>query len=245
MSAARALAAPAVEEQKQFWDAWNTANRGGEIDGFARRQLAVAQEWMARAAPSSPAVVELGCGTGWLIGQLARSFPGRYLGIDLSESAVALARSRFPEVTFSCADASVAVPPGPFDVVITADTIAHIPDQRGFVRRIAAVVRPGGLLVLMTQNPFVWNRSSYLRPSASGQYRNWPGLRVLRRELAPYFRIRHLSSIVPGGDTGVLRLIHSRFVSGPCRRIMGEDRLRSAKERLMLGREMVVIATRR
>jgi 2-polyprenyl-3-methyl-5-hydroxy-6-metoxy-1,4-benzoquinol methylase len=126
-----------------------------------------------------------------------------------------------------------------------SSVISHVADQRRFVERVAGWVRPGGAFLLMTQNAFVWSRSSYLSPPGAGQIRDWPSLRRLRGLLAPWFTIRHVSTIVPGGDRGILRVANHRLVKGLLRRMFGGDLTTRLYERGFVGRELVLVAERK
>ncbi len=127
--------------------------------------------------------------------------------------------------------------------MVSADAIAHVADQAGFVARVAEVLRPAGVFLLMTQNAFVWTRSSTLAPRGAGQLRDWPSLGRLRHLLGPSFRITRVGSIVPGGDQGVLRA--SAWA------MRGAAALRLGRlvvpvlEHARIGRELVITATRR
>jgi 2-polyprenyl-3-methyl-5-hydroxy-6-metoxy-1,4-benzoquinol methylase len=237
-------AVPPLTEQEAFWNDWNNRFRTRDIDEFMARQIAVAVEWVGRLGIRAPRVLELGCGTGWLSGALAERCGARVTGIDLSQEAVEQARRTFPHLEFHAGDALTLRLEGPFDAVVSADVLAHIPDQQAVIDLMARLLRPGGTFVLMTQNPFVWLRSSYLMARGKGQYRDWPSLGRIRSMLAREFEILHVSSLAPGGDQGILWLVHSRYVSGVLRRIIGTQRLTALKERMLIGRELVVVARR-
>lgn len=235
---------PTLTEQETFWNDWNSRFRKHTIDEFMARQLAIAVDWIQRARLKNPNVLEVGCGTGWLSGALAERCGAKVTGVDLSHEAVEQARKTFPHLEFHSGDVLSLPLQGPYDVVVSADVLAHIPDQPAVIGLIASQLRPGGLFILMTQNPFVWLRSSYLMQRGPGQYRDWPTLRRIRAMLAPQFETLHVSSIAPGGDRGVLRLAHSRYVSGVLRRLIGAHRLTRLKERMLIGRELIIVARR-
>jgi 2-polyprenyl-3-methyl-5-hydroxy-6-metoxy-1,4-benzoquinol methylase len=235
---------PPLAEQEAFWNDWNNRFRTRDVDEFMSRQIAVAVEWVGRMAVRAPKVLELGCGTGWLSGALAERCGARVTGVDLSDEAVEQARRAFPHLEFHAGDALTLGLEGPFDAIVSADVLAHIPNQQAVIDLMARLLRPGGTFVLMTQNPFVWLRSSYLMERGKGQYRDWPSLARIRSMLAREFRILHVSSLAPGGDQGILRLAHSRYVSGVLRRIIGTQRLTALKERMLIGRELVIVARR-
>lgn len=96
--------------------------------------------------------LDIGCGTGTNSLHLARQ-GFEVLGVDLSPHAVALAEAKLAEVELPCEfvalDLMAAPFPGePYDLVFDRACfhVFHQPDQRElFVRRVAEVLRPGGL----------------------------------------------------------------------------------------------------
>ncbi|HZQ34426.1 MAG TPA: class I SAM-dependent methyltransferase [Dehalococcoidia bacterium] len=120
---------------------WGAGARKGEK---ARYAAAVFER-----LPAGASVLELGCGSGSTTTQrLAARF--RLTGVDLSERQIELIRRRIPAATFIHADmAAVEFPPASFDAVVAFYSIIHLPrtEHAGLLRRIAAWLRPGGLLV--------------------------------------------------------------------------------------------------
>ena len=165
--------------------------------------------------------------------------------VDISPAAIATARSRYAGIEFLEGSVDQLHEGRHFDFVVTADVLAHVPDQQRMLDAIGAALKPRGLLVLMTQNPFVWSRSSHLEPRAPGQIRNWPSLRRLRNMLARQFNVRHVTSIVPHGDRGILRLTNSAFLTANAKRLLGMRASQALFERLMLGMDLVIVAERR
>ncbi|HEX5504360.1 MAG TPA: methyltransferase domain-containing protein, partial [Thermomicrobiales bacterium] len=77
-----------------------------------------------------------------------------YLGIDLNARYIAYARKRYGNSgrAFRALDATrLNLPAGSFDKAIFANSLHHFPDDlnRGILREIARVLRPGGRLVLV------------------------------------------------------------------------------------------------
>jgi SAM-dependent methyltransferase len=101
------------------------------------------ERWLNRAAffhsedlrylsfliPEGLRVLELGCGTGHLLAALKPSFG---VGVDFSEGMIRQARQAYPHLTFQAADVEdadfIGSLPGPFDVILIADTIGLIDD---------------------------------------------------------------------------------------------------------------------
>jgi 2-polyprenyl-3-methyl-5-hydroxy-6-metoxy-1,4-benzoquinol methylase len=233
---------PPMSVQRDFWDAWNRKYRVGGVDPFMDRQRDKAVEWALRLGHEKARILEVGCGTGWLGSALSQF--GDVTGIDLSEGAVEEGRALHPEVAFHCGDFLSLPLVGQFDLILSADVIAHVADQQAFTARVVELLRPGGTFLLMTQNPKVWRRKSSLAPRAEGQIRDWPSLTRIRALLRDRFRLVHVNSLVPGGDRGLLWWVENRWVRGGIGRLIGRDRWCGFLERALLGRELVVVALR-
>ena len=96
-------------------------------------------------------VLDLGAGTGLLSGMVAAAHPGAELVlVDGAPAMLDRARERLrghPAATYVVADLRDALPPGPFDAVVSALAIHHLPDadKRQLLGRILATLRPGGV----------------------------------------------------------------------------------------------------
>ncbi|MDH3227352.1 MAG: methyltransferase domain-containing protein [Thermoleophilia bacterium] len=101
-------------------------------------------------------VLDVGCGTGFLLEELARrGFHGR--GVDLSPESVEIAKGRLAELGASdrlTAEVGSAYEPpeGPYDVITLTDVLEHLEDPRACVAALAEQLAPGGLLVISTPN---------------------------------------------------------------------------------------------
>ncbi|XXX79003.1 class I SAM-dependent methyltransferase [Sorangium sp. So ce134] len=99
--------------------------------------------------PPGASVLELGCGAGVPVSR-ALAARCRLTGVDISAAQIALARQHVPEATFLQADmTALELAPATFDAVTAFYAITHVPrDQHeGLLARIAAWLRPGGLLL--------------------------------------------------------------------------------------------------
>ena len=124
-------------------------------------------------------IIEVGCGTGWFCPLLAKF--GRVIGTDLSDEVLARAQQRWPGVGFMAGDfASLPLKDATFDVVVSLEVLSHVADQPSFIARIAQILRPGGLLLLATQNRAVLSEHCLIPPPAPGQLRNWVDHQQLR-----------------------------------------------------------------
>lgn len=93
-------------------------------------------------------VLEVSCGRGGGANFVSRTFePQRYVGVDLSQENVRLARERAARagLTFAIGNAEqLDLPDASFDVVINIEA-SHLYDDRGrFFAEVLRVLRPGG-----------------------------------------------------------------------------------------------------
>jgi len=106
-------------------------------------------------------VLDIGCGNGYVLEQYARAGAIAF-GIDLSQAAVALSRTRFTleGVASVLAVANVQELPfraASFDCVSCVGVLHHTPDPRQGIQEILRVLKPGGRFILM-----VYHRNSVL-----------------------------------------------------------------------------------
>jgi tRNA (cmo5U34)-methyltransferase len=125
-----------------------------EVPAYGRLQEAVAtaaeEGGDGRVVTS---VLDLGTGTGeTLAAVLGRHDGATAVGLDKSEAMLTEARSRFEgrAVTLRVAQLTDPLPPGPFDLVVSALAVHHLegPDKAALFTRVAEVLRPGGSFVL-------------------------------------------------------------------------------------------------
>ena len=97
-------------------------------------------------------VLDAACGVGYGTAILAEE-AAVVVGIDLSEGAIAYARSRYarPNVEFLVDDLqSLSLDDRSFDVVCSFETLEHLPDRDAFLGHVARLLRDEGVLVLST-----------------------------------------------------------------------------------------------
>jgi 2-polyprenyl-6-hydroxyphenyl methylase / 3-demethylubiquinone-9 3-methyltransferase len=122
-------------------------------------------------------VLDVGCGTGFLLERLAeRGYAG--VGVDLSPESVTIAEARLKEIgagdRLRAEVGSAYEPPtGPFDLITLTDVLEHLEEPRECLKALRAQLAPGGLLVISTPNR-----------------RSLPGARRWLAERAPRLGIR-------------------------------------------------------
>jgi 2-polyprenyl-3-methyl-5-hydroxy-6-metoxy-1,4-benzoquinol methylase len=150
-----------------MWTTWNTESRDQrklDHDSLERGETALA---LFRSLNlKGPEILELGCGTGWLSEQLLQFGPRT--AIDIADEVIKRAEARVPHINFLAGDVlQVPLSKNRFDVVICLETLSHVADQRQFVDGIAAVLKPGGYLILTTQNKSIMILHDVLPPGVA------------------------------------------------------------------------------
>jgi ubiquinone/menaquinone biosynthesis C-methylase UbiE len=101
-------------------------------------------------------VLDLGCGTGYLLRTLAGRYPDaeQLVGIDAAAQMVqtAAAASHDNRLTFAVGVAEqIGHPDETFDLIVSTTSFDHWSDQPAGLRECARVLRPGGRLILVDQ----------------------------------------------------------------------------------------------
>jgi len=133
--------------------------------------------------PQSATILDIGCGGGRTVGQLAARAPaGKVVGLDYSAASVAVSREtnagNIQAGRVQIEQGSVAALPFPdrtFDVVTAVETHYYWPDLPANVREVLRVLKPGGTFALIAET-----------------YRGGP-LRLLYGIVMPLLRAAYLS----------------------------------------------------
>ena len=99
------------------------------------------------------AFLDAGCGDGRYFAALRGELPERRAGVDISERILETARAQDPGAELLQANLE-ALPfaDGAFDLVLSTQVIEHVLDPPLAARELARVLRPGGVLVISTDN---------------------------------------------------------------------------------------------
>lgn len=111
----------------------------------------------ARAPFAGLTAIDIGCGGGLLTEPIAR-LGFRAMGLDATEEAVAVATAHAADAGLSIdyrrmtIEAARGEDLGPFDLVLALEIIEHVADPASFLKDCAALIAPGGLMILATLN---------------------------------------------------------------------------------------------
>jgi len=107
-------------------------------------------EFAARKLRDAKSILDIACGVGYGSRLLKGSLPAALVtGVDSSAEAIEYANARYarPKLTFRVGDA-MTFEDGPFDAVVSLETIEHLPDPQPFIHRITTrLLRPGGIFI--------------------------------------------------------------------------------------------------
>jgi 2-polyprenyl-3-methyl-5-hydroxy-6-metoxy-1,4-benzoquinol methylase len=232
---------PTFSDQQQYWDARWDRNRAP--NAWQQRRGDTILALIRTLQLVRPTILDLGCATGWFTEQLSQL--GSATGVDLSEHAIAIAKDRFPKVDYIAGNFfEMPLPTAHYDLVVTQEVVAHVPNQQNFVRRLAEILKPGGSLVITTANKFVMERVDF-GPDPDEHIKKWLTMRELQALLAPHFGILRKTSIIPIGNLGILRFINSHKLNRALQLFCSERSLEALKERAGLGYSLIVLATKK
>jgi SAM-dependent methyltransferase len=144
--------APAQAEERE-WRHWFREPAGEPRFPFARRFLRrdLAQA-LQRAVPKDARVLEVGSGTG----DLLASLPNRSrTGIDYSPSAVAEARTRYPELEVAEGDALSFHRDERYEAIVADRLIHSVPDVQLLLENLSAHLAEHGRIFLTCYN-YLW-----------------------------------------------------------------------------------------
>ncbi|HYD08043.1 MAG TPA: class I SAM-dependent methyltransferase [Reyranella sp.] len=161
----------------QLASALDETNEGFDLEGidplatvdedhfwFGNRNELV--RWLVRRhAPAARRVLEIGCGTGFVLSALRQALPAaRITGSELHSRGLAAARRRHGEaVELIQMDARHCHLAESVDLVGAFDVLEHIPQDSAVLEEIARVLKPGGILIAtVPQHPWMWSTADDL-----------------------------------------------------------------------------------
>lgn len=111
-----------------------------------------------RASREGSVLLDIACGGG-LLGPHVATLGHRHIGVDLSSTAVPLARAHGVEAVRGDAQ-RLPFGTATADVVVAGEVLEHVLDLASTVREACRVLRPGGTLVIDTIAATLWGRFS-------------------------------------------------------------------------------------
>lgn len=102
-------------------------------------------------------VLDVACGEGYGSAGLREAGAKHVIGVDISEGACRHARSRYGLDARLGSAKNIPLDNGSVDVVVSFETIEHVPQPIRFLEECARVLTPGGRLIISTPNREVYS----------------------------------------------------------------------------------------
>lgn len=144
---------------------------------------------LRRYFPGARCVLDMGCGTGFVLTGIREAFPQVALfGSDALTRGLSHAAARLPEATLLQMDARRIPFAEEFDVIGAFDVLEHIVEDEAVLREMFRAAQPGGgILLTVPQHRFLWSsvdefshhKRRYSRRELVGRVRG-AGFEVLR-----------------------------------------------------------------
>ncbi len=114
----------------------------------ASRQRAL--DAIGRYADALHVVLEVGCASGYFLGELAQALPSSLvMGADNVPALLQRLAQRHPEIPLLQFDiVRVPLPDASVDAVVALNVLEHIQDDAGAITQIRRILRPGGVFYL-------------------------------------------------------------------------------------------------
>ena len=161
------LLAPEYDEVDEGFDLRNfEILEAVESDHFwfvSRNELI---RWLVRSfASDATRVLEIGCGTGFVLSALQAALPGaRIAGSEIHSRGLVTARLRHgSSIELIQMDARKAFLADALDLVGAFDVLEHIAEDGTALREICRMLKPGGILIAtVPQHPWMWSTTDDL-----------------------------------------------------------------------------------
>jgi SAM-dependent methyltransferase len=152
-------------------------------------------QWaLARYFPDARSLVEVGCGTGYVLAGLSTARPALDLtGVELFAEGLEIARRRLPSAELLQADARSLPYEAEFDVACVFDVLEHIDEDALVLAQLERALKPGGgLLVTVPQHPWLWSGAD----DAAAHKRRYTRSQLAERIAGAGFELVRLTSFV-------------------------------------------------
>jgi ubiquinone/menaquinone biosynthesis C-methylase UbiE len=164
---------PRIFERDYYQRLYETEEHHGWAQGMREAMVVLLRQPFAGDKPLR--VLDIGCGTGYLLGYLQRHCPlaGQPVGIDVSSQALGFCRQRGAASLALASAAQIPFASTTFDLIVCIDTLQHLSPagaDRMALEECARLLRPGGWLYLRTNSALGRVPLSGADP---GQYRRY------------------------------------------------------------------------
>lgn len=183
-----------------------TAEFFQELDAYRFDKLRYLPQVVDFDGYAGQRLLEVGCGVGIDLARFARG-GAMVTGVDLSETAVSLARQNFAQQGLTAAlqtmnGEALEYDEASFDVVYAHGVLQYTADPARMVNEIRRVLRPGGQAIFMVYNRYSWLNALSKVMKVGLEHEDAPVLRKysleeLRRLLRPFTTVEIIPERFP------------------------------------------------
>jgi 2-polyprenyl-3-methyl-5-hydroxy-6-metoxy-1,4-benzoquinol methylase len=175
--------------------------------------------------PATPKLLDVGCALGFML-EAASAAGWSPVGVETSEFAARYAGQHTGCPVYAGTLQKAALPPESFDVVTLMDVIEHVPEPFELIAEIHRILRPGGVLLIVTPN----FGSLFVRLYGLKAYGVWPDQHVV------YFQPSTMTQLLQ--TVGFNRVVAGSkdFYADNLRRLLGRSRAQSAEIKNAFGK---------
>ncbi|UYN89657.1 MAG: methyltransferase domain-containing protein [Anaerolineales bacterium] len=131
----------------------------------ARRHLLA-----AAGLPNARGVLEVGCGTGAVLGTITAPAGAVIVGLDIDRAALPLARQHAPDAALTAGDAhALPYPDACFDIAFCHFVLLWVAEPAKTLAEMRRVVRPGGAVLVLAEPDYTQRIDEPAELAALGQ----------------------------------------------------------------------------
>lgn len=171
----------------------------GNIRQTARKRFAHIERFAQKGR-----MIDIGCAMGFFVDEASKR-GWQVEGLDISQFATEYVTKNFGHKSHNGSLLEVDLPTGAYDLVTMWDVIEHVPDPQAYLKRVAELLKTGGVVELAT--PDVGS----LPAQITGK--QWIGYK-LSDEHVYYFAVKTLSAMLEKAGFEVVHVRHvGKFVT--------------------------------
>jgi 2-polyprenyl-3-methyl-5-hydroxy-6-metoxy-1,4-benzoquinol methylase len=175
--------------------------------------------------PAAPRHLDVGCALGFMLEE-AKAAGWNPVGVETSEFAARYAAQRTACTVYAGTLQKASLPSESFDVVTLMDVIEHVPDPVELIAEIYRILRPNGVLLIVTPN----FGSFFVRLYGLHAYGMWPDQHVV------YFRCSTMTRLLR--KVGFKKVVAGSkdFYAENLRRFLRQNKRRSGEIKNAFGK---------
>ena len=117
-------------------------------------------------------IIDLGTADGRMLHTIKKKFPeSRCIGVEFNQELVNFGKLNFPEIEIIIGDIqALDFPDKSFDAALLTAVIEHVPDPEKAVGEANRILKPGGILILTSPDPFWEHLATIVGHLKDGQH---------------------------------------------------------------------------